>query len=47
MGMNDPVCGMDVEEDPKLRSPYKGKKYYFCSEACKATFDKNPQAYAK
>jgi YHS domain-containing protein len=45
--MQDPICGMEIGEDTKFRSSYKGMKYYFCSEACKITFEKNPQAYAK
>ncbi len=45
--MQDPICGMEIGEDTKFRSSYKGRKYYFCSEACKTTFEKNPQAYAK
>ncbi|ACI19647.1 copper-transporting P-type ATPase [Dictyoglomus thermophilum H-6-12] len=44
----DPVCGMEVDE---IKSPfvseYKGKKYYFCSKACKIEFDKNPEKYLK
>ena len=30
------------EEDAAGSSVYKGKKYYFCAEACKLKFDKNP-----
>ena len=46
----DPICGMDV--DPKeaaaagLKSEYKGTTYYFCSDQCKKTFDKEPAKYA-
>ncbi|OGO21619.1 MAG: YHS domain-containing protein [Chloroflexi bacterium RBG_16_50_9] len=42
----DPVCGMQV--DPKTapaRSDYMGKTYYFCSPACKKSFDANPTKY--
>lgn len=42
----DPVCGMDVEEG-KLCSTHEGKKYCFCSKACKEEFDKNPSKYVK
>ncbi len=43
----DPICGMNVDEKTaKLKSDYKGKTYYFCSQMCKATFDKNPAKYA-
>ena len=44
----DPVCGMTVDEKKtKFKSDHKGKTYYFCSAACKSTFDKNPEKYAK
>ncbi|MDE1856069.1 MAG: YHS domain-containing protein [Candidatus Micrarchaeota archaeon] len=45
--MKDPVCGMEVRSGAKLRSSHMGRTYYFCSVACKQTFDKNPGAYAK
>ena len=43
----DPVCGMDVDEK-KAAAPlvYDGKTYYFCSNACKTTFEKAPAKYA-
>jgi YHS domain-containing protein len=42
----DPVCGMMVDEKTtKLKSQYRGKTYYFCAQACKSTFDKNPTRY--
>jgi len=44
----DPICGMNVDEKTaRLKSEYKGKTYYFCSQMCKTTFDKNPAKYAK
>lgn len=43
----DPVCGMDVEETKAAAtSTYKNKTYYFCAEACKRAFEKDPQKYA-
>jgi YHS domain-containing protein len=43
----DLVCGMTV--DPKdsdtLKSQYKGKTYYFCSDEHKKEFDKAPAKY--
>ena len=43
----DPICGMNVEEKTaKFKSEYKGKTYYFCSQMCKTTFDKDPAKYA-
>jgi len=44
----DPICGMMVDEKvAKWISEYNGKKYYFCNENCKTTFDKNPKRFAK
>ncbi len=42
----DPVCGMDVAlgKTPFV-SHYKGKGYYFCAEACRKTFEKDPNKY--
>lgn len=43
----DPVCGMQVhEQSAAAKSDYRGQTYYFCSPACKATFEKNPEKYA-
>jgi YHS domain-containing protein len=42
----DPVCGMSVKiSTAKYISDYKGSKYYFCSEGCKTSFDKEPEKY--
>jgi Cu+-exporting ATPase len=44
--MKDPVCGMTVDEKrTKLKSEYMGKTFYFCSAACKSSFDKDPHEY--
>ena len=44
----DPVCGMMVKKDKAAAvSEYKGKKYYFCAQACKEKFDKEPDKYLK
>ncbi len=45
--MKDPVCGMEIGENSKLKSEYKGKAYHFCSASCKQNFDKNPEKYAR
>ncbi|HKW04584.1 MAG TPA: YHS domain-containing protein [Nitrososphaerales archaeon] len=43
----DPICKMKVEESKaKLTSDYQGKKYYFCSAGCKATFERDPKKFA-
>lgn len=45
--MKDPVCGMDVSENSKFKSIYKGKTHNFCSANCKQSFDKKPENYVK
>jgi YHS domain-containing protein len=39
-----PVCGMDG--DPALKSVYKGKTFYFCTQHHKEMFDKTPDKFA-
>ena len=44
----DRVCGMWIEtKDNPLTSVYKEGTYYFCSEGCKAKFDREPEYYMK
>lgn len=43
----DVICGMKVNEDTEFVSEFQGKKFYFCCEHCKATFDKNPLKYSR
>lgn len=44
----DPVCGMDVEEKKAAaKVEYKGQTYYFCAEACKRAFERDPAKYAQ
>jgi YHS domain-containing protein len=38
-----PVSGRPI--DREIWTEYKGKKVYFCSPACKAEFEKNPEKY--
>lgn len=43
----DPVCGMTVDSaTAEYRSFHNGKAYYFCSGACKESFDKDPAKFA-
>ncbi|MBV9339535.1 MAG: YHS domain-containing protein [Acidobacteria bacterium] len=43
----DPVCNMDVDETKaEFTSEYGGRKYHFCSEDCKDTFEDQPERYA-
>jgi YHS domain-containing protein len=34
----DPVCGIYVSADTKVRKTIGGKEYYFCSESCRDRF---------
>ncbi len=43
----DPVCGMDVSQGSTLKTEYKGKTYYFCSESCRISFEKKPDDYVE
>jgi Cu+-exporting ATPase len=42
----DPVCGMNVADNSPYKSRYAGHDYAFCSDACRADFDRAPAAYA-
>jgi starch phosphorylase len=41
----DPVCGMPANEEKGIFSEYQGTRYYFCSQLCKSTFEKDPQKH--
>jgi P-type Cu+ transporter len=43
----DPVCGMSVETNDAAQSDYRGQTYYFCSDDCKTTFDRNPEQFIR
>ena len=45
--VKDPVCGMDVEPSKAGggKLDHHGKTYYFCSESCRKSFEKNPDKY--
>ena len=38
------VCGMDIKES-NISKEYKGETYFFCCEACKEDFNKDPEMY--
>jgi Cu+-exporting ATPase len=45
--VKDPVCGMNVDESKAAATAvYRGQTYHFCSQGCKATFEKAPEKYA-
>ncbi len=44
--VTDPVCGMVIEPmNAAAQAASQGNTYYFCSQECKDTFEKNPQKY--
>jgi len=43
----DPVCGMTIDEEAAAaRQDYEGTTYYFCSEACRLAFQREPERHA-
>jgi len=46
--VKDSVCGMDVNPETAAggSSEHAGNTYYFCSSACKAKFDAEPERFA-
>lgn len=41
--VTDPVCGMRIDKDDAVASAdHEGERYWFCSEACRATFTADP-----
>jgi len=44
----DPVCGMEVSRITAVDEfEYGGKVYYFCSSACRKSFEENPDEYVR
>ena len=42
----DPICKMKVEVAiTELFTDFEGKRYYFCAQYCKDTFEENPEKY--
>lgn len=41
--LKDPVCGMEATDD--VNFDYEGRTYYFCSDHCRAQFEKEPERY--
>jgi P-type Cu+ transporter len=42
----DPICGMEPSPDTPHRTTYRGQEYLFCSAACLARFQENPEHFA-
>lgn len=46
--VRDPVCGMMVDsQTAEFKAEFKGQTYYFCNDACKTKFEKNPSKFIK
>ncbi len=44
----DVVCKMNVNEKvAAAKREHKGKTFYFCSQKCAETFDKNPAQFVQ
>lgn len=44
----DPVCGMEVvPERAAARVDHGGRTWWFCSEACRQTFEQDPDRYVR
>lgn len=43
----DPICGMAVDPAKNKVLDWKGRRLYFCSDGCKAKFEKDPATYLK
>ncbi len=43
--LTDPVCGMSVTPETKLKYTLNNKTYRFCSDHCLTKFQQNPQDY--
>ena len=44
--VKDPACGMDVDPQVARRADFRGKAFYFCSQACHDRFVREPARYA-
>ncbi len=46
-GATDPVCGMRVDRHAiEHAASAHGRRYFFCSAACRQTFEADPERYA-
>jgi putative ABC transport system ATP-binding protein len=43
--VQDPVCGMSVEQGQAVSLDHKGKTYYFCSGGCRREFAEEPKRF--
>ena len=43
----DPICGMRIDPDDAVASAERdGRRYWFCSDMCRAAFDADPEPTA-
>jgi len=48
MKVKDPVCGMTIEDSAAAaRGTYGGQTVFFCSEACRRTYERTHGSPAK
>lgn len=45
--LTDPVCKMRIDEQTKHSLTFAEEVYYFCSEACRAEFQRHTEDYVK
>ena len=43
----DRICGKWVETDEAVKLGFEGKTYYFCSEDCRWSFERDPLSYRR
>jgi YHS domain-containing protein len=43
--VNDPVCGITLDNKAPCKSTHAGRVYVFCCLTCKTKFDKEPGQY--
>ena len=42
----DPVCGTNVDDRMnEFQTKFAGKRYFFCSDECRAEFEEHPEDY--
>ena len=46
--ITDPVCNMQLNEQEVMDTrTFEGEAYYFCSEACRAEFERHMEDYVR
>jgi YHS domain-containing protein len=44
--VTDPVCGLEFDQSQAVaQTVHDGVAYYFCSEACRETFEDDPEEF--